>query len=80
MNRYLSSLFVAAGLASGVAALPAVAATPDPAATSVASEKPAATAKRYCLVETRTGSNIKHKTCQTREAWLREGFDPLARK
>ena len=36
-------------------------------------------AQRYCILSTTTGSRIEHKTCHTREDWLKEGFDPLAK-
>lgn len=42
------------------------------------SAKPA-TAKRYCVIDSVTGSRLPHKTCQTREQWLDQGFDPLAK-
>jgi hypothetical protein len=48
----------------------------DPVA---APAKPAAQAKptRYCVVDHLTGSRIAHKTCKTREQWIKEdGFDP----
>jgi hypothetical protein len=30
------------------------------------------------VIGTVTGSRIERKTCNTRKAWLAEGFDPLA--
>ena len=35
---------------------------------------------KYCIVDLVTGSRIPVKTCKTREAWLEQGFDPLARQ
>ncbi len=35
-------------------------------------------AKKYCVVDYNTGSRLPRKTCKTRDAWLEEGFDPLA--
>lgn len=46
-------------------------AAPAPAS---ASEK-----KRYCVVETLTGSHIPTKQCRTRDEWLKRGFDPIAK-
>ena len=34
-------------------------------------------AKRYCIVETPTGSRIPQKKCQTRADWLNDGVDVL---
>lgn len=34
---------------------------------------------RYCVIETMTGSRIPVKQCQSREDWLAQGFDPLAK-
>ena len=34
-------------------------------------------ARRYCIVDTVTGSRIPVKECRTRADWLKQGFDPL---
>jgi hypothetical protein len=33
--------------------------------------------RRYCVVDTITGSRVPVKQCRTRADWLKEGFDPL---
>lgn len=53
-------------------------ATSTTAPVQAPSAKPAS-AKRYCVIDTPTGSRLPHKTCQTREQWLDQGFDPLAK-
>ena len=68
------------------AASPALAADARPAepaattATNATDQAPAARPKAtlYCVKDTVTGSRIQHKTCLTREQWLKDGFDPLA--
>ena len=35
--------------------------------------------QRYCVVTTTVGSRLPKRICMTREEWLREGFDPLAK-
>ncbi|WP_260598392.1 hypothetical protein [Sphingomonas endolithica] len=72
------------------AASPAATRTEVPAPVSAASivatadtKQPEATkpakATRYCVEDLVTGSRLKHRTCQTRDEWLAEGFDPLAK-
>jgi hypothetical protein len=48
------------------------------AAVQAVNAKPVA-AKRYCVIDTMTGSRLPYKTCQTRDQWLAQGFDPLAK-
>lgn len=48
-----------------------------PAARATPAAEPAPEQKKYCVVDTLTGSRIAQKICKTREAWMREGFDPL---
>ncbi|WP_353203172.1 hypothetical protein [Sphingomonas sp.] len=70
-----------------VAASPVVARDTRPTATPTTEAPQAAAdgarvatpAKKYCVLDERTGSRIARKTCKTREAWLEEGFDPLAK-
>ncbi|MEG3088606.1 hypothetical protein [Sphingomonas sp. PB4P5] len=52
--------------------------TSNTAPAQTTSAKPV-TAKRYCVIDTVTGSRLPQKTCQTREQWLDQGFDPLAK-
>jgi hypothetical protein len=72
------------------AASPAVARNDVPSAASTASTVAAAStetqvpakaskAKRYCVEDTVTGSRLPRRSCRTREEWLAEGFDPLAK-
>lgn len=79
----MTKLFlIAASAVLTVAVTPAIAR--QPGATAVPPEQsPTATSRaerpgqRYCIVAMVTGSRIPYKTCQTRGAWLKEGFDPL---
>lgn len=48
-----------------------------PAAT--AAPKAAVKQARYCIKETLTGSRLPTRVCNTREDWLAQGFDPLAK-
>lgn len=34
--------------------------------------------RRYCVIDSMTGSRIPKKICMTRKEWLGRGFDPLA--
>lgn len=66
-----------------IAAGPAHAAPADPKSeaarpTALATPTPATERTRYCLIEQRTGTRIRSKTCKTRSEWLKEDFDPLA--
>lgn len=68
-----------------VAAGPAFADPREPKAearpTADATAAPAAKPTRYCIMtEAPTGSRIDRQVCQTREAWLRDGVDPLTLK
>ena len=39
------------------------------------------TARKYCVVDTVTGSRLSHKVCKTRQDWIsQDGFDPLAKQ
>jgi hypothetical protein len=40
-------------------------------------QAPAPKATRYCVIDTATGTRVPRKVCDTREAWLNRGFDPL---
>lgn len=81
----MTKLFlIAASAVLTVAGTPASAIAREPGATAMPPEQsPTATSRaerpgqRYCIVATVTGSRIPYKTCQTRGAWLKEGFDPL---
>jgi len=84
MSKTLLSSFAVATLAF---AAPALAAGPETATANVASADGAVVAnsvqaaagpeRRYCVVDTITGSRLPHKTCKTRKEWLDQGFDPL---
>lgn len=70
-------------IVSLVMALAAATAAPAPAAkpTDRAPAPAAADApeRRYCVVTTPSNSRIPQRDCRTRAAWLRDGYDPLAR-
>ncbi len=78
--------FVFAGVAVGLLAVVAV---PASAADRQATENTPSTApasaktppeKKYCVIDTVTGTRIPQKTCKTRKEWMRdEGIDPLDR-
>ena len=70
-----AALALIAGSASANGREPASDAKPAARATPTAD---ASAQKRYCVVDTITGSRIEQKVCKTREAWMREdNFDPL---
>jgi hypothetical protein len=74
-------IVIAAVTAAAQVAAPASTPATAPSITAPAqTEGGTARAKptRYCVIGTVTGSRIERKTCHTREAWLAEGFDPLA--
>ena len=62
-------------------ALAAATAAPAPAAKTTERAPAAADApeRRYCVVTTLSNSRIPQRDCRTRAAWLRDGYDPLAR-
>jgi hypothetical protein len=42
------------------------------------SDQPTASEKKYCVVDTPTGTRINRKTCKTRQQWMsQDQFDPL---
>lgn len=55
------------GAGGGRSAVPAQAPSPDAAKE----------AKKYCVVDTLSGSRIARKVCLTRDDWMKRGFDPL---
>jgi hypothetical protein len=71
----VAALTMVAGSAQATDSRPASDAPPAARATPAAEATPEQ--KKYCIVDTLTGSRIAQKICKTREAWLREGFDPL---
>lgn len=76
------SIALAALLAVGAQNSPAMDKTRDVAApaTEPGGSGPAEVApKRYCVVDTPTGSHLPRKECHTRKEWLDQGFDPLAK-
>lgn len=34
--------------------------------------------RKYCIVDTPTGTRVPRKACHTRAEWLDRGFDPLS--
>ena len=82
--KYLTLAAAALGLTLAMpahAADPKPARTPDaaPTASNAGETKAPARVTRYCvMMEPATGSRIWEKRCQTRDAWLKRGFDPLA--
>jgi hypothetical protein len=83
-----ASLAVAAGLSTvALAAGPADAAPrPDTAPAAQTEETSggapavdAAKAKKYCVMQTITGSRMPKKTCRTAEEWKAEGVDVTKR-
>ena len=68
--------------AATLIAIPALAepkgGTPTPDA-SGATAQVATPGKRYCIVQSFTGSRVPKKICKTRDQWMEEeNFDPLA--
>ena len=56
-------------------------ATAQIATTKEAPKQAAVSSKqRYCVTDTLTGSRLPVKSCQTRDQWLKQGFDPLAKQ
>ena len=66
---------VALAAAPGVATAQTTEVAAAAAQTAVVQPAQAAPAKRYCIVETPTGSRIPQKTCKTRDEWLSSGVD-----
>jgi hypothetical protein len=59
---------------------PATAPTTTAAPQAADATRVATSAKKYCVVDSITGSRIARKICKTRDAWLDQGFDPLAKQ
>lgn len=85
MSKTLLSSLAVAALAF---AAPALAAGPEAATTNAAAAADGAVVanavqatpageRRYCVVDTITGSRMPRKVCKTRKEWLGEGVDPL---
>ena len=69
--------------AAALTAATAASAEPKPEASdtaAVSATTAAAPAKRYCVVDTLTGSRLQQRECKSLDAWLAEGFDPRAKK
>ena len=82
----MTKLFlIATGALLSIAATAPVAArdarpAPDASAAKTSEAPTSATPHvRYCVIDTPTGSRIDRKVCKTRDEWLKEGFDPLAK-
>jgi hypothetical protein len=74
----MTGLFLVAtllGVADPTAATEAVREAPAPATARAKAET-----TRYCVVGKITGSSIPRKTCNVRSEWLKQGFDPLAKR
>ena len=75
---FLISAIALAAAAAVAAQQPAATAVPKIVA-PVEGGSPAATQPtRYCVKEATTGTRMSRKVCRTRDAWLADGFDPLA--
>jgi|APAra7269096661_1048516.scaffolds.fasta_scaffold00012_322 hypothetical protein len=71
----IAALTTVAGSAQAFGSQPVGDEAPAARATPAAEPTPQ---KKYCVVDTVTGSRIPQKICKTREAWMHEdGFDPL---
>ena len=84
MSKIILSSIAVAALAFAAPALAAPATGPDGMASNgtvpdAGKSKPKRD-QRYCVVYNITGSILPHKTCKTRQDWLAEGFDPLAKQ
>lgn len=75
------TLIAAASPAATRADVSSAASAPAALAPAASADTPvpakAAKAKRYCVQNTITGSRLPQRTCQTRDEWLAQGFDPL---
>jgi hypothetical protein len=60
------------GMAGKAAASPALA---PPSSNGPARARPDT---KYCVLFDATGTRIPRRVCQTRDAWMKDGFDPLA--
>jgi hypothetical protein len=72
-------LLSVAGAMLAIAAIPNVASASDPRAeadSDAGAAQAKASARKYCIVETPSGSHMQKKTCLTRDEWLRRGVDP----
>ena len=67
-----------------VSATPALAIDPKPAPSpdaTATTRAPAGKPIRYCVImDPPTGTRIHTKVCQTRDDWLKQGFDPVTRR
>jgi hypothetical protein len=82
-NSLAASTLIAAGLAC--VAAPASAEEQNASAATVAATASAAASatsadnKKYCIVESLTGSRMPKKLCRTKAEWQREGVDISAK-
>lgn len=77
VSSVAAAMIAAAVLVAGATA-PAYAADPTSDAPKAATVKVEKT-KRYCVVDTPTGSHIQKKICRTRAEWIaRTGADPVS--
>lgn len=68
-------MIITLAIALAAATPSAKAAEPAPAPTAAAT--PTAE-RRYCVVNSNTGSRIPQRDCRTRADWLKQGYDPTA--
>jgi hypothetical protein len=68
----ITSVLIAMTVALAPVAEPRGAPEPAPTAAPAPVE-----AKRYCIVETFTGSLLPKRVCHSRAEWLQQGYDPL---
>ena len=73
----MTALLVAAPASAAQASNPAANVVASVAESAPSTADTAQPAKRYCVKNTTIGTNIERKVCQTRDAWLAQGFDPL---
>jgi hypothetical protein len=78
VSSVAAAMIAAAVLVAGATA-PAYAADPTGEAPKPAATAKAEKAKRYCVVDTLTGSRVQRKICRTRAEWIAHtGSDPTA--
>jgi hypothetical protein len=76
----MTVLTLAAALAFGTVAAAPIAPSSDQVSVSQSAGDldAGSDSRRVCIVDTRSGTPIARKTCQTRAIWVAQGTDPLA--
>lgn len=78
MNIVINGLAAIAVLTAAPALAKAEPSIPAPAPAAAAASNLTAQNKRYCIVQSMTGSRLPKKICKTRDQWMTDdGFDPL---